>query len=189
MADAAADKSVSDQAAVDKAAMDKAARDKTSGDKAVENKARAKPRSARRRSREFAVQAIYQWLVSKEDAGAIEAHISEVTGFDRADREHFRTLMHGVIREAEGLHAAIVPHIDRPLVELSPVEHAILLIAGFELLRHVEIPYRVVINEAVELAKTYGGTDGFKYVNGVLDRVAGDLRPLEGTRSEGRSSG
>ncbi len=148
-------------------------------------KERVRPRSARRRSREFAVQAIYQWLVSKEDAGAIEAHISDVTGFDRADREHFKTLLHGVIRDVDGLHASILPHIDRPMAELSPVEHAILLIGGFELQRHVEIPYRVVINEAVELAKTYGGTDGYKYVNGVLDRVAADLRPLEGVRARG----
>jgi transcription antitermination protein NusB len=146
---------------------------------------RVRPRSARRRSREFAVQAIYQWLVSKEDSGAIEAHISAVTGFDRADREHFKTLLYGVIRDAPSLHASILPHIDRPIVELSPVEHAILLIGGFELLRHLEIPYRVVINEAVELAKTYGGTDGYKYVNGVLDRVAADLRPLEGVRTRG----
>lgn len=98
---------------------------------------RARPRSARRRSREFAVQAIYQWLLSHEDGGAIEAHVSEVVGFDRADREHFQALLHGVIRDADVLHAAITPHIDRPLVELSPVEHAVLLIGGFELMRHL----------------------------------------------------
>lgn len=146
---------------------------------------RPRPRSARRRSREFAVQAIYQWLLSNEDVGAIEAHVSAVTGFDRADREHFQALLHGVIRETDVLHAAITPHIDRPIVELSPVEHAVLLIGGFELMRHLEIPYRVVINEAVELAKTYGGTDGYKYVNGVLDRVAADLRPHEGGKASG----
>lgn len=148
-------------------------------------KERPRPRSARRRSREFALQAIYQWLLSKEDAGVIEAHVSSVTGFDRADNEHFKALMYGVIRDADALHAAIVPHVDRPIVELSPVEHAVLLIGGFELMRHVEIPYRVVINEAVELTKTYGGTDGYKYVNGVLDRVAADLRPHEGVKARG----
>ena len=77
------------------------------------------------------------------------------------------------------LHEAITPALDRPVAELSPVEHAVLLVAAFELLHHPEIPYRVVINEAVELAKTFGGTDGYKYVNGVLDRVALRLRAVE----------
>lgn len=139
----------------------------------------ARPRSARRRSRELAVQSLYQWLVTHEDAGAIEAHACEVPGFDKADAEHFRDLLHGVIREVEALRCAIIPHIDRRIDELSPVEHATLLVGSYELMRHAEIPYRVVINEAVELAKTFGGTDGYKYVNGVLDRVAARLRPHE----------
>lgn len=138
---------------------------------------KAKPRSARRRSRELAVQGLYQWLVAGEDSGAIEAYLSEADGFDKADREHFRGLLYGGIREIEALHAAIAPHIDRKLEELSPVEHATLLVGTYELLHHAEIPYRVIINEAVELAKTLGGTDGYKYVNGVLDRVAAKLRP------------
>lgn len=139
--------------------------------------AKAKPKSARRRSRELAIQGLYQWLVAGEDAGAIEAYLTEADGFDKADREHFRHLLHGGIREIEALHAAIAPHIDRKLEELSPVEHATLLVGTYELLHHLEIPYRVVINEAVELAKSLGGTDGYKYVNGVLDRVASKLRP------------
>ena len=136
-------------------------------------------KSARRRSREFAVQGLYQWLLSHEDAGAIEAQITEAVGFAKADAEHFQDLLHGAIRDADLLHAEIAQYIDRRVDELSPVEHATLLVGGYELLRHVEIPYRVVINEAVELAKTFGGTDGYKYVNGVLDRVAGKLRPHE----------
>lgn len=139
----------------------------------------ARPKSARRRSRELAVQGLYQWLLSHEDGGVIEAHIVQNDGFARADAEHFRALLHGVIREVGVLHEAIVPHIDRRIEELSPVEHATLLIGSYELLRHPEIPYRVVINESVELAKTFGGTDGYKYVNGVLDRVATQLRPQE----------
>ena len=138
-----------------------------------------KAKSARRRSREFAVQGLYQWLVSREDAGAIEAQLSEAIGFAKADAAHFQDLLHGTIREAGTLDAEIAQFIDRRVEELSPVEHATLLLGGYELLRHVEIPYRVVINEAVELAKTFGGTDGYKYVNGVLDRVAGKLRPHE----------
>jgi transcription antitermination protein NusB len=128
------------------------------------------------------VQALYQWLVAREDAGAIEAHVRETPGFDKADLEHFRGMLYGVVRDVDSLHEAIVPFLDRPVVELSPVEHATLLVGAFELAHHPEIPYRVVINEAVELAKTFGGTDGYKYVNGVLDRVAGKLRPAEGPR-------
>jgi N utilization substance protein B len=139
------------------------------------------PKSARRRSREFALQGLYEWLLSREadQAGVIDAHIRETPGFDKADAEHFEALLHGAIREAPTLRAAIAPHLDRPIVELSPVEHAVLLIGACELAHHVEIPYRVVINEAVEVAKSFGGTDGFKYVNGVLDKLGVDLRPSE----------
>lgn len=136
-------------------------------------------RSARRRARELALQGLYQWLLSGEDAGAIEAHLAEAPGYEKADREHFGALLHGVIGAIDELHAAIEPNLDRRVDELSPVEHAALLLGAFELVRHPEIPYRVVINEAVELAKTFGGTDGFKYVNGVLDRAAARLRPVE----------
>jgi N utilization substance protein B len=147
---------------------------------------KAAPRSARRRARELAVQALYQWLVSHEDAGAIEAHLSESPGFEKSDREHFQGLLHGVIRDVDALHEAIAPYLDRRIDELSPVEHATLLVGAYELAHHAEIPYRVVINEAVELAKTFGGTDGYKYVNGVLDRVAGRLRPAEAPQRAAR---
>ena len=138
------------------------------------------PKSARRRSRELAMQGLYQWLLSREDAGAIEAHLSSTSpSFEKADLEHFKELLHGSIREIDVLHGAIEPHLDRRIAELSPVEHATLLIGTFELTRHLEIPYRVVINEAVELAKSFGGTDGYKYINGVLDKVAAQARPTE----------
>ena len=138
------------------------------------------PKSARRRSRELAMQGLYQWLLSREDAGAIEAHLSSTSpSFEKADLEHFKALLHGAIREIDVLHGAIEPHLDRRIAELSPVEHATLLIGTFELTRHLEIPYRVVINEAVELAKSFGGTDGYKYINGVLDKVAAQARPTE----------
>ncbi|MFO0460069.1 MAG: transcription antitermination factor NusB [Burkholderiales bacterium] len=141
---------------------------------------RTPPKSARRRSRELAMQGLYQWLLSKEDAGAIEAHLVATSpNFDKADREHFEELLHGSIREIDALHAQIEPHLDRRVAELSPVEHATLLVGAFELTRHLEIPYRVVINEAVELAKTFGGTDGYKYITGVLDKVAVRARPTE----------
>ncbi|GMV00825.1 MAG: transcription antitermination factor NusB [Burkholderiaceae bacterium] len=143
-------------------------------------KARGTPaRSARRRARELALQGLYQWLMSREDSGAIQAHLTETPGFGKADSGHFETLLHGAIGAAGELDALIAPNLDRKVGELSPVEHGVLMLAAFELSRMPEIPYRVVINEAVELAKTFGGTDGYKYVNGVLDRVAARLRPHE----------
>lgn len=139
----------------------------------------SKNRTPRHRAREFALQGLYQWLLSKEDPGVIDAHIRNAHGFDKADREHFDILLHGTIRDAESLRADIVPFIDRGIEQLSPVEHAALLIGAFELKHHIEIPYRVVINEAVELTKSFGGIDGHKYVNGVLDKLAAQLRATE----------
>ena len=137
-------------------------------------------KSARRRAREFALQGLYEWLVSNSEVASIEVHLAiDNPAYAKADVEHFKDLLNGVVRAIEPLHQRIAPHLDRPVAELSPVEHAILLLATFELAHHPEIPYRVVINEAVELAKTFGGTDGFKYVNGVLDRVAAQLRAIE----------
>ncbi len=137
-------------------------------------------KSARRRSRELATQGLYQWLLSASPASEIDAQIrSSVQGFDKADQAHFDALLRGVIRESVALTAQLEPCLDRPVGELSPVERAVLLVATFELTHHIEIPYRVVINEAVELAKTFGGVDGYKYVNGVLDKVALQLRPNE----------
>ena len=140
-------------------------------------------RSARRRAREFALQGVYAWLLrgdhGHQDAGDIDAHIRDSEDFGDADAEWYKTLLHGVLRDAALLREGFVPYIDRPLDELSPVEHGILLIGSYELRNHIEVPYKVVINEAVELAKEFGGTDGFKFVNGVLDKLAADLRPLE----------
>ncbi|HTN48674.1 MAG TPA: transcription antitermination factor NusB [Burkholderiaceae bacterium] len=147
---------------------------------------RGSSRSARRRARELAVQGLYQWLVGGQDAAAIESHLAETRGRQgleelaaRADMEHYRGLLNGVIDGAPELRADFAPHLDRGVDALSPVEHCILLLATYELKYRAEIPYRVVINEAVELAKSFGGTDGFKYVNGVLDKVAAQLRAAE----------
>ena len=138
-----------------------------------------KSRTPRHRAREFALQGLYQWLMSSEDAGVIDANIRNAHGFDKADREHFDALLHGTIRDAESLRADIMPFIDRAIEQLSPIEHAALLIGTYELKHHIEIPYRVVINEAVELTKSFGGIDGHKYVNGVLDKLAAQLRATE----------
>ena len=133
-------------------------------------------KSARRRSRELATQGLYQWLLSGSPGGGIDAQLRGAQGFDKADHEHLNAILHGVIRDSEALSAAISPCLDRPIEQLSPVERAVLLVAAFELKNHVDIPYRVVINEAVELAKTFGGADGYKYVNGVLDKLSAQMR-------------
>ncbi len=138
-----------------------------------------KSRTPRHRAREFALQGLYQWLLNQEDAGAIDAHIRNAHGFDKADAEHFDLLLHETIRDVDNLRSEIVPLIDRAINQLSPVEHAALLIGAFELKHHIEIPYKVVINEAVELTKSFGGVDGHKYVNGVLDKLATSLRATE----------
>lgn len=138
-----------------------------------------KNRTPRHRAREFALQGLYQWLLNNEDAGAIDAHIRQAHGFDKADKVHFDALLHGSIKEAQELRSVLAPLVDRPVDQLSPVEHAALLIGAFELKNHLEIPYRVVINEAVELTKSFGGIDGHKYVNGVLDKLAARLRVAE----------
>lgn len=136
-------------------------------------------KSARRRSREFAVQGIYQWLLNERDPTLIADDLAQTRGFEQADDKHFRTLLYGVIEHAPALREALAPCLDRAVGELSPVEHAILLAGACELTHHPEIPYRVVINECVELAKTFGGTDGFKYVNGVLDKLSAAVREVE----------
>jgi len=136
-------------------------------------------KSARRRSRELATQGLYQWLLSGAPAGEIDAQLRGAQGYDKADKEHLDAMLNGVIRDNDALSAELTPCLDRPIEQLSPVERAVLLVAAYEFKHHVEIPYRVVINEAVELAKTFGGSDGYKYVNGVLDKLALKLRTTE----------
>jgi N utilization substance protein B len=167
-------------------AANNAADDKTGSRPARKPQAK----STRRRSRELALQGLYQWLVSGADAGEIVANIREQEGFEKCDRAHFDALLHGGIAEAAALDAVLSRHVDRKTSALSPVEHGVLMIGTYELTHCIDIPYRVVINEAVELAKSFGGTDGHKYVNGVLDKAASDLRPVEvKARSQARRTG
>ena len=140
---------------------------------------RAAPKSARRRSRELALQGLYRWLVAGGDGAAAEEDVRELDGFEKMDRAHFDALLHGGIEQAAALDAVLARHVDRKTTMLSPIEHGVLMIGVYELTHCLEIPYRVAINEAVELAKSFGGTDGHKYVNGVLDKCAADLRPNE----------
>jgi N utilization substance protein B len=136
-------------------------------------------RNARRRARELALQGLYEFLVGGADAGAIDAHLREHDAYPRCDRAHLDNLLHGCIAQAGALDAVLARHLDRRTSLLSPVEHAALLIGAYELQHCPDVPYKVAINEAVELAKTFGGTDGHKYVNGVLDKAAVALRPDE----------
>lgn len=138
-----------------------------------------KNRTPRHRAREFALQGLYEWLTNHESTGVIIANIREAHGFNKADVEYFDILITGAIKQANELREAIKPLIDRPIEELSLVEHAALLIGAFELKTQLDIPYKVVINEAVELTKSFGGVDGHKYVNGVLDRLAANVRKIE----------
>lgn len=142
---------------------------------------KAPVKSARRRSREAALQGLYQWLLTGEDIGAIIALGREQDGYAKLDVKHYDALLAGCVHEAADLDAILARHVDRKTTELSPIEHGILMIGAYELKHCLDIPYKVAINEAVELAKSFGGTDGHKYVNGVLDRAAVDLRPLEVT--------
>ena len=136
-------------------------------------------KSARHRSREFALQAMYQWLLAKHAPAEIARDIEQFRGYDKCDPLYFRDLLDGAIHDAGSIERDLAPLLDRALDKVSPIERAILMITGCEFLRHPEVPYRVVINECIELAKAFGGTDGHKYVNGVLHKMAPSLRATE----------
>ncbi|MBU0623128.1 MAG: transcription antitermination factor NusB [Gammaproteobacteria bacterium] len=136
-------------------------------------------KSQRHRARELAMQGIYEWRLSGKSAALIEKATREEKSLGRYDTEFFSQLLHGAIAQHEALGEQIAPLLDRKLEELSPVEYSVLVLGAFELAQHPEIPYRVVINEAVELAKTFGGSDGHKFVNGVLDKLAAQVRATE----------
>jgi N utilization substance protein B len=140
---------------------------------------KAADKSARTRAREFALQALYQHLVGHNEATDIDLFTRDLAGFHKADSVHYDALLHGCIAEAVALDGLITPLLDRPLVELSPIERGVLWIGVYEFQHCLDVPWRVVLNECIELAKSFGGTDGHKYVNGVLHQLAAQLRPLE----------
>jgi N utilization substance protein B len=135
--------------------------------------------SPRRRAREFVLQGLYQRQLSGNPGDAIRAQLAEAGGFPKADADYFDALWSGVTSDYDSLVVLLAPYLDRRAAELSPIERAILVIGAWELKDRVEIPCRVVINEAIELAKSYGGTDGHRFVNGVLDKLAATLRAAE----------
>ena len=136
-------------------------------------------KGGRRRSRELTLQGLYQWSIAHSSPSTIRADLAESAGFAKCDSAFFDTLWRGVTGDFDALIAAIRPYLDRPSEQLSPIEKCVLAIGAWELLHAPETPYRVAINEAVELAKVYGGTDGHKYVNGVLDKLAAATRTAE----------
>lgn len=140
-------------------------------------KSSAKP--ARSRSREFALQALYQFLVGGNEPSDVDLFTRDLSGFHKADVAHYDALFHGCCDHAAALDAMISPKLDRPLADISPVEHACMWIGLYELQHCLDVPWRVVLNECVELAKDFGGTDGHKYVNAVLSSLAPQWREAE----------
>lgn len=150
---------------------------------------KAGSKSARSRAREFALQALYQKLVGGNELSDIDSFTRDLAGFSKADAFHFDALLHGCADQANELDALLVPLLDRKLTEISPIEHAILWIGAYEFKNCLDVPWRVALNECIELAKEFGGADGHKYVNAVLNTLAPQLRAAEvaADRSAGRS--
>jgi N utilization substance protein B len=140
---------------------------------------KAAAKSDRSRAREFALQALYQYLVGGNAPEAIDSFTRDLAGFHKADSAHYDALLHGCIDQAAELDALIVPLLDRKLEEISPVERSVMWIGVYEMRNCLDVPWRVVLNECIELAKEFGGTDGHKYVNGILNSLAPQLRAAE----------
>lgn len=140
---------------------------------------KAASKSDRSRAREFALQGLYQSLVGRNTLSEVDAFTRDLAGFHKADSAHYDALLQGCIQGAAALDALISPLLDRPLAEISPIEHAVMWIGAYELQNCLDVPWRVVLNECIELAKEFGGTDGHKYVNAVLNGLAPQLRRVE----------
>lgn len=133
----------------------------------------------RRKARHFGLQALYQWTLSGASVTDIEAEFRVDNDFRHTDGEYFSALLRGVTADVESLEVLFAPALDRALDELDPIERNLLRLGTFELRDRIDVPYKVVISEAVALAKKFGATDSHKYVNGVLDKIARDLRTIE----------
>jgi len=142
-------------------------------------------KTARRRSREFALQALYAWQIADGTPKEIVEQVRGYEGYERANAELAETLVRGVVERAAELESLIAPFLDRSFASLSPVERAILYIGTFELRTQHHTPFKVIVNEAIELGKSFGGTDGHRFVNGVLEKLAASLRPAEFGRARG----
>ena len=153
---------------------------------AAKKKKPPKPKNRRHRTRELILQGVYQWRTVGGTTELIENQLRESDKFSKVDEKFFTILFRGVLKDSAILEERIQPFLDRPLKDLSPVEISILLMSTYELVNFIETPYRAIINEAIELARSYGGTDGYKYVNGILDKLAMVLRAVEAKSSPSR---
>jgi N utilization substance protein B len=135
--------------------------------------------AARRKARRFAVQALYQWQLAGADLSQIEAEFRADNDMSKVDMEYFHDILHGVPRDKTLLDEKVTPLLDRRMDEMTPVELAIVRLGAYEMVRRIDVPYKVVINEAIELTKTFGATDGHKFINGVLDKLAQRERMVE----------
>ncbi|MFC3606580.1 transcription antitermination factor NusB [Stutzerimonas tarimensis] len=135
--------------------------------------------ATRKAARSLAMQALYQWHMAGQSLNEIEAQFRVDNDFNHVDGVYFHELLTGVARQRTEVDGAITPHLDRALDELDPVELAILRLSTYELMQRIDVPYRVVINEGIELAKVFGATESHKFVNGVLDKLAPSLRSAE----------
>jgi N utilization substance protein B len=149
------------------------------------NKAPRKPatksasKSGRSRAREFALQGLYQYIVGGNEASDIDVFTRDLSGFHKSDSVHYDALLYGCIEQHRDLDTLIEPLLDRKLGEISPIERATMWMGAYEFLHCIDVPWRVVLNEYIELSKSFGGTDGHKYVNGVLNGLAPKLRAAE----------
>jgi N utilization substance protein B len=135
-------------------------------------------KTGRSRAREFALQGLYQFIVGRNQATDIDAFTRDLSGFHKSDNLYYEALLFGCIDQFHALDTLITPFLDRKLEELSPIEHAIMWMGAYEFKHCLEVPWRVVLNEYIELAKSFGGTDGHKYVNAVLNSLAPQLRQV-----------
>ncbi|HAT6978375.1 TPA: transcription antitermination factor NusB [Legionella pneumophila] len=133
----------------------------------------------KRRARKFALQALYQWLMSGTDLHEIEAQFRTINNMDKVDGEYFCRLLYGIPTHVEALEASLLPYLDREINALNPIEHTVLRIGSFELFHCPEIPYKVILDESVSLTKEFGSQEGYRYVNGVLNNLAKQVRSVE----------
>lgn len=149
---------------------------------------KAGSKNNRTRAREFALQGLYQGIVGRNPVDDVDAFTRDLAGFNKADAVHYDALLRGCMAEAEALDVLITPLLDRPMAEISPIEHAVMWIGVYEMRHCLDVPWRVVLNECIELAKEFGGTDGHKYVNAVLNGLAPQLRATEVESDRGRKA-
>lgn len=139
----------------------------------------------KRKARKLALQALYQWMMSGNDLYEIEAQFRVVNNMEKVDGEYFCRLLYGIPKNVHSIEESILPFLDREISSLNPIELTAIRIGAFELIHCPEIPYKVVLDESVSLTKEFGSQDGFRYVNGVLNKLARQVRDIEVRKDNG----